>query len=632
MPSLEGNGLSLIRSKGHFLRFRLKGSPKNPFGIGTKILLEDLKTGHLKTEQLSLTRGFQSSMEPIVHFGMGAAVGEQRLTVTWPDGKQEIKVINDFNRLLELDYSNAVVQKHLIRNTENNKFVNVTPVLQPNFRHKEDVYDDYRFEPLLPHKYSRLGPGLAVADVNKDGLDDFYVGNAKNALGKLYLQTAKGGFKEMKGPWAEDEKWEDTGAKFIDVDADGDQDLYVVSGGYQRDSTGISYQDRLYINSNGKFSKSKALPKMPISGQLVAACDYDKDGDQDLFIGGRVVPGKYPQIPQSYLLQNNGKNGDDLKFKDVAVKMAGLSETGMVTSAIWVDVDDDGWQDLIVAGEWMSLKLFKNNQGQLIEQTKEWGLKENIGWWYGLETLDVDNDGDMDLVAGNLGLNYKYRASAEKPFEIFLNDFDSNGKQDIVIGVHKEGKLLPLRGRECSSQQIPAIKAKYSTYREFAAADLSDIYGERMLENSIHYQATTFAHYWLENNGKGKFIWHLLPNRSQLSPINNIQVFDYDNDGYKDLLVIGALYNSEVETPRADAGMGLVLRNIEGRGFEAIPPSESGLLIKGNIKTAHAITIKGKEVFVFAKGNDSLEFIVFQKNKRKELSNNYSKQALNFKK
>ncbi|MDN5210847.1 FG-GAP-like repeat-containing protein [Fulvivirgaceae bacterium BMA12] len=597
----------------HFLRVMFRGPEFNPYGLGTKVMLEDVKSESVQTSELTLTRGYQSSMEPIIHFGLGDDISPKVLQVIWPDGKEEIRTISTFDTVIVVRYSAAASNNRIPNIRRALPFKNITGSIKLNFRHVEDIYDDYKLEPLLPHKYSTLGPGIAVADVNDDGYDDFYVGNAGNAPGKLYMQSGHGNFKEMEGPWYEDLDMEDTGALFIDADGDGDQDLYTVSGGYNAALPGKIFQDRLYINVNGAFHKAEALPVMPTSGQVVAGCDYDMDGDEDLFVGGRVSAGKYPQPPQSYLLRNNGKKDYDLKFEDITREQAQeLSEVGMITSAVWVDVDGDSWKDLVVAGEWMPVTIFKNEEGELVNKTDEWGLSEKVGWWYGLQSLDVDNDGDMDLIAGNLGLNYKYKASPEKPFEVFLNDFDRNGTDDIVLGVNKKGKLLPLRGRECSSEQVPALKAKYETYREFASADLYDIYGKVMLENSVHYEATTFAHYWLENNGDERFKWHTLPNRSQFSPINRILIFDYDGDDFQDLLVVGGLYDAEVETPRADAGVGLVLRNTNGKGFEAIAPTSSGLYATGNIREAAAIKINRHNGVVFARNNGGLEFVLFE--------------------
>ncbi len=604
--------LSLYRNNvtgRHYLKIFIEGPENNPMGLGTNVILEDQETGTLQTSELMLTRGYQSGMEPVIHFGLGDDTSEKIVKVIWPNGKQDIRTVATFDTVLVISY-NGAVEKIPDVVKEARPFKKITQSLDLPFQHQEDPYDDYQHEPLLPHKYSTLGPGVAVADINEDGYQDFFVGNATGAEGKLYLQTAEGGFIEQQGPWTSDGAFEDTGALFLDADNDGDHDLYVVSGGYDVTRTGKDFQDRLYINIEGTFHSSESLPVMAASGQAIAACDFDHDGDVDLFLGGRVTAGQYPLPPKSYLLQNNGAQDLDLRFEPLTSHGAhDLAEIGMVTSAVWSDINGDGWEDLILAGEWMPVTIFLNEKGSLTNKTQELDMQSKAGWWYGLSALDVDNDGDNDLIAGNLGLNYKYTASFEKPFEVFLNDFDLNGKDDIVLGVHKEGRLLPLRGRECSSQQVPVIKHRYETYREFASADLIDIYGESMLENAVHYQATTFAHYWLENRGNGHFDWHLLPNRSQFSPVSSILPFDYDGDDYPDLLVAGGLYDAEVETPRADAGIGLVLRNRKGEGFEAVPPALSGLYVTGNVKDVQPIVIRGNQGFVFAMNNSRPVFV-----------------------
>ncbi|MCG8311371.1 MAG: VCBS repeat-containing protein [Cytophagales bacterium] len=603
----------LFENKGFgnkFLRIGLHGPEFNPMGVGAKVFLRDMVSGEAQFDEFTLTRGYQSSVEPIVHFGLGKSTSKVVLRVIWPDDMVTLDTITAFNRLVNIHHANAFdapVQPGMKRRT----FTKITKdIITCNFQHQEDIYDDYMHEPLLPHKYSELGPGLALADVNNDGFEDFFVGNAKNSQGKLFLQTASGTFLEMEGPWIEDAKYEDTGAQFIDIDMDGDMDLYVVSGGNDHFQADKVFQDRLYLNIDDSFEKSNALPAMPTSGKAVAAYDYDHDGDLDLFIGGRVLPGKYPRSPQSYLLSSNGGKDHNLRFSDATSTVPGLSECGLITSSIWADVDGNGWQDLVLAGEWTSVMIFANDHGKLADESRKYGVNDHVGWWYGLHSLDVEMDGDMDLVVGNLGLNHMYGASAKEPFEVFLNDFDLNGMEDIVLGINKNGRLLPLRGRDCSAIQIPAIRTRYVTHRDFTAANLDDIYGKEKLRDALHFRVNTFAHYWLENDGMGNFIWHQLPNRSQLAPINHILSIDYDGDEYTDLMVSGGLYDSEIRTPRADGSVGLILRNRKGNGFEAVPPSTSGLYMTGKISGVKRISWKDDDVYVLARNQGHTEFIL----------------------
>lgn len=599
----------------HYLRVKLEGSEKNPNGLGAKLTLKDGKSDKLQTFQMYPTRGFQSFMEPIAHFGIGDSLDSLTLLIDWPDGKRESLEVGDIDRSITLKYTNATNPIVTTENKREDNFVDITGDSGIDFVHEEDAFDDYSIEPLLPHKYSTIGPGLAVADINRDGLEDFYVGNATGQKSAVYVQRSDKTFGLLDGPWQDDYENEDTGAIFFDADADGDIDLYVVSGGNDSLKDDRYYQDRLYINTPSGFVKAdKALPIMKTAGKVVTAVDYDNDGDLDLFVGGRNVPSQYPSTPESFLLENKGGADQKLRFEDVTDKLApGLKHSGMVTSAVWTDLNGDDWSDLVVTGEWMPLRLFMNDEGTFEERTEPFGLVAKTGWWYGLSAFDVDNDGDQDLIAGNLGLNYKYRASSENPFEVFAADFDKNGQTDIVLGQHKEGKLLPVRGRDCSMEQIPAIQKIFPTYREFASADIYDVYGKSELEKALHLSATTFAHYWLENIGEEGFKWHKLPNRSQLSPIHSIIPFEYDQDGYTDLLVSGSLYDAEVETPRADAGVGLVLKNKKGKGFEPVQPSESGLMILGNQQDSKLIEIGGEKCFLIVGSNEPIKLVRFKR-------------------
>jgi hypothetical protein len=597
----------------YFLRIQLNGPPKNPFGIGTKILLKDKITNKTQYQELLLTRGFQSSVEPIIHFGLGKKAATQELTIIWPDRKEEQIQIDQLNQFIHLNYDKASFPKKL--NEESTTvFKNISAEAHIGFKHQEDIFDDYKTAPLLPHKYSTLGPGLAVADVNQDGLDDFFVGGAKGQAAALFFQNEMGVFKKAEENIFETNKnQENTGALFFDADADGDQDLYIACGGNDAQASPNYYQDRFYVNIDGQLIEhSAALPQMRIAGQEVLNVDFDENGRADLLIAGRNTPGQYPKPPASFLLKNNGKRDLKLQFEDVTVQIAPfLADFGMLTAALWIDLDGDERNELILAGEWLPISVFKMEQNQFVDISEKLQFDPHQGWWYSLASLDIDLDGDLDLIAGNLGLNYKYKASATKPFELFSDDFDKNGSMDIVFSVYKEGKQRPLRGRECSSEQIPAIQTKFKTYRAFADADLGDIYGEKNLENALQFQANTFAHYWIENKKEAGFVWHELPPLAQLTPMHRIIPFDYNGDEYLDLLTTGALYDAEVETPRADAGMGLVLINKKGKGFKAIPNQIHQLFKKGNYTKIEAIKL-GKDfpAYLFAGSDEEVDLVV----------------------
>ena len=453
--------------------------------------------------------------------------------------------------------------------------------------HFENTYDDFEREVLLPHKMSNFGPGFATGDVNGDQLTDFYHGGAIGLKGKLMIQQPDGSFQESDSkPWSIHRGFEDIGATFFDADGDGDVDLYVVSGGNEHPITSGGYQDRLYVNQgNGEFQNAKTpLPFMPASGSRAIPGDFDKDGDLDLLVGGRQSPGQYPKPGKSFLLRNDSEEADNPKFTDITASNApDLAEIGMVTDAFWTDVNQDGQTDVILTGEWMPITIFKQKNGKFTKWNTP-SLKNTNGWWFSIEGKDFDGDGDEDYVLGNLGENYKYSASKEEPFSIYYDDFDENGSGDIVLGYYQGEEMFPLRGRECSSQQIPDIKKDFPTYSEFAQATLAEVYGETNLNQSLQYNAYIFSSIYLENKGKGEFTIHPLPVDAQLSTINDILVEDIDNDGNDDLLLAGNLYASEVETPRADAGLGLWLKG-NGKGqFIPVTPDKSGLYLPYDVK------------------------------------------------
>jgi hypothetical protein len=453
---------------------------------------------------------------------------------------------------------------------------------------------------------SQLGPAIAVGDVNNDKLDDFFIGNASGSPGKLFIQNRDGSFRIQKGAFAQDSLYEDAGCLFFDADNDGDLDLFVVSGGNEFPEGSEYYNNRLYLNDgNGNFTKSKdAIPLITTSGSCVKAIDFDNDGDLDLFIGGRQIPGKYPFPARSYILENRTVNGV-AKFADVTREVApDLLNAGMVTSAFCGDIDNDHWTDLVITGEWMPVCIYKNDHGKFKKTTIE-GTK---GWWFSIEGADFDKDGDLDLVAGNLGLNCRYKASRDKTFDVYAADFDKDGKWDIVLSYYQGNKQFPLRGRECFVRQNPGIALKFPTYEEFGEATVSDIYTQKALDESLHLQVETFASCYFENDGKGNFKIHNFPNEAQLSSINGMIIEDFNKDGNLDILVAGNLFNMEIVTPRNDGSIGVYMEGDGKGGFKIKPAEETGFFAPNDVKSLALIKLKiGDKLVLVGNNNGKLQ-------------------------
>jgi hypothetical protein len=593
----------------HFIKINLAGPDVNLFGLGSIITV---KTKDItQFQELTLTRGYQSSVPATLHFGLAQHDTIDELTVTWPDGKMQILKNIKADQTLKLSYKEADKVKPTAPDKKPH-FRDITAASDINFKHQEDDFDDFAAEELLPHKNSQMGPGLAIGDINGDGLDDFFIGNALGSKAAMYVQTEKGTFKEMPGPWTDDSDFEDTGALLFDADGDGRTDLYVVSGGNNVDKPAAFFQDRLYLNTGKGFEKNtNALPSnLNKSGKCVKAADYDRDGNLDLFVGGRIVPGNYPYPANSYILKNNGKKGSELRFENATGQIApALSKIGLVTDAVWNNFDGDQDIDLIVVGEWMKICFFENTATGFVDVTDKKGFAETIGWWNSIQPIDMDKDGDTDFVAGNLGLNYKYKTSKEEPFEIYVNDFDVNGKNDIVLVYGEHGTRYPVHDFDATSKQIPVVKLRFATYKDFARATIEDIYGEAMLNASLHYKANTFAHYWIENQGNGNFSMHLLPNWVQISSVNALAEINYDGNETA-FVVAGNFYASESATPRNDASIGLVLKADSRGNIRALPPAESGLCVRGEVKAIGKIKLaSGKEGLLFAINNGYLKLL-----------------------
>ncbi|MAU27283.1 MAG: hypothetical protein CMH48_08520 [Muricauda sp.] len=586
----------------NFLRVELSDVNNRPV-FGTRLTLYD-SVGKQVSETTNV-RGIYSTSEPLVHFGVGSKTVVDSLVVQWPNDKQTILRNIPTNQVLHLKMNEADESGKVPLATENqNYFFGRSPEPFIEYQHQENDFDDYAHQVLLPHKLSQFGPALAKGDVNNDGLEDVFVGGATGFSAALFIQIPNGGFKKANEDfWQGESGYEDVDALFVDINGDGHQDLFVVSGGNEYSVNDFHYVDRLYMNDgHGNFKKA-AIPNIGRdSGSIVKASDYDNDGDIDLFVGGRHWPHQYPMPASSMLLQNNGGQLVNAT-KSIAPE---LENIGMVTDATWADYDGDGDEDLAIVGEWMPITFFKNENGQLVKDGQT-DLSESSGWWFSIEKGDFDNDGDIDFIAGNLGLNYKYKTSKEKPFDIYYNDFDGNGKYDIVLGYYNGDKHYPLRGFSCSSEQVPMLKKKFKKYNVFASLELEEVYGGQNLERALHYKADTFASSFVENLGNGSFKIHKLPNMAQLSNINDMLVDDFNEDGNLDILAIGNLFASEIETPRNDAGTGILLLGSGKGAFKTVPSYESGLIARKDAKKIVKVGVGNQQILFIANNDDVLQ-------------------------
>jgi len=587
--------------KNKWLTINFKGN-KNLSIVGTRVELEidDQKM----VRELYHTRGYQSSVGNRIYFGLGVKSSINTLTVKWPDGK--IQKLTDVasNQQLTINYNDAQQELNVNKTKTQPLFSKSKDLLAPVFVHRENDYNDYDKQVLLPHKMSEFGPFLSKGDINGDGLTDFFVGGAKGQAGNVYIQTKSSFISPNPSPFEADKEFEDMSAVFFDLEGDGDQDLYVVSGGNEHPIGSKFYQDRIYINDNNKslVKKEGILPKMNISGSKVVAFDYDKDNDLDLFVAGRQIPGKYPFPASSKLLTNvNGK----FEFSDQK-SVNNFSDLGLITDVLEIDINKDGWKDLITVGEWSTINVFENQKGVFKNETAKYGLENLTGWWNCIKSADLDSDGDMDLVVGNLGLNYKYQATFDRPFQIYADDIDKNGTSDIVLSQYfEEDILFPVRGRQCSSEQIPEIANEFPTYDAFGKASLQDIYGEE-LKTMLHLNANTFESIILINSD-GKFEVKTLPNIAQISPVNEMIIDDFDGDGNLDIIGAGNLYASEVETGRADAGIGFYLRGDGKMNFEEQKSVASGFFANGNVRDMISIDHADNKYIIVANNNDLLK-------------------------
>ena len=576
--------LSDKRFDRNFVKLKLFGPGINRNGIGAKIKIK--YGGQLQFYEHFLSRGYESAVDPQVHFGLGQTTDIDSLEIVWPDGRYQLLTNVQANRHLTLKYEDATEPlPPAEKKTTQPLFRKTSEEMGIQYLHKENGHVDFKLQPILPHMHSRGGPGIAVGDVNGDNLEDFYIGGASGHAGGLFLQQPQGGFEHRK--LTGDSIYEDMGVLFFDADNDKDPDLYIVSGGSAHQKGSANYQDRLYINDGlGGFTRSeKALPQITASGSSVAAADYDRDGDLDLFVGGRVVPGEYPLPPRSYLLRNDRQPGGVCKFTDVTDQHPALRKPGLVTGALWTDYNNDGWMDLLVAGEFMPLSFFSNEEGNLKEESGGTGLSNTSGWWNSLVGGDFDRDGDIDYVAGNLGLNSRFRASAEKPLCIYANDYDKNGRIDPVMCYFIQGENYLAHSRDEIIQQINAMRARFKTYEEYSEVTFERSFLPSELADAYVVRSERFESSYIENLGQGKFAIHTLPTEAQISPVFGIVSNDYDEDGHLDVLIAGNWYATEVSGGQYDASLGLYLKGDGKGGWEPLEISKSGFVADGDVKS-----------------------------------------------
>lgn len=586
----------------NFLRINLKGTGGNTFGVGSKITLFTPSTSI--TLELMPVRGYQSSMDYTLVFGIGDHQKIDSLTILWPDAKKQVIVTIESNQTLTLSQADANQPTSSSKIKSIPYFATDSVESLIPYQHVENKYNDFQKERLLPHKLSTQGPKIAKGDIDGDGLEDLFIGGAKGTMGAIFKQSKEGTFIQMKqAAFVEDQNSEDIGALFFDADNDGDLDLYIVSGGNEFEAEDILLQDRLYLNTgNGNFIKSTGkLPKMLTSGSVVIAADYDNDGDLDLFVGGRLVPGNYPERPRSYFLENDGKGN----FTDVTKKInPDLEFPGMVTDALFVDINNDQNKDLILVGEFMPIRVFLNQEGVYEEALDDNGLKDSEGWWNSIAAADFDNDGDMDFVIGNHGLNSQLKASFTEPVRVYVKDFDGNGSLDPILCNYIQGVEYPVFSKDDMVDQLTFLKNRYVNYADYADQKITDIFTPSDLKDAEILKAKTFATSFMENLGDGKYKLSALPSMAQWAPIYGLLTHDIDQDGNQDILLGGNFFGSRIKFGRYDANKGLFLQGDGKGGFTTKTQAESGLNIHTETRDIKLLELADDtQVILFAQNN-----------------------------
>jgi hypothetical protein len=613
MPPFIYQNRAVQDSSSNYLKVRLVGSEMNRTGLGTKVL------GYAGGEKFYVeqmpTRGFQSSVDPVLHLGLGEFSVLDSLLVIWPDGQHQTVENISANQEVELLYSEsggAFNYDRLHRSYNNAMFSRVEDLLPPGLMHAENEYSDFSQEPLIPYYLSSEGPAVAVGDVTGNGLDDIYIGSAHREAPKLFLQQEAGRFRQSSVEQFESEAlYEDVDALFFDANGDGHLDLYVVSGGGQLFQSGAAHRDRLYINDgNGEFTKSSdSLPDLQVNGSTVTAEDFDGDGDMDLFVGGRSMPWNYGQSPEHAILENDGSGN----FQNVTADLAPeLQSIGMVTDAVWVDYTGNGRSDLIVVGEWMPVSIFENRGDSFADITSEIGLDQYSGMWQSIEATDLDGDGSIDLIAGNFGTNSRMEASSERPVSLVIKDFNDNGYTSGLVTIKSDGKEKPFEQLDELIQEFPQLPQRVDSYEDFAGKSITEILGDNALVCAERKSITELQSVVIFNRGASGAEIVPLPVDAQSFPVKAIHMLDA-NSTQKDLLLVGNHYGVKPSYGgRQDAGYGLHVRYTPAEGFRTLTHQESGFYVEGDARTINSVQING-EIFILVGVNDHEPFL-FQTN------------------